>query len=145
MRPVYETKEDRTREQQVFDAIADKFSCQCIVTPKLSVADRLLCNRKGELVAIAELKIRTNPYKKYPTYMLSAHKHEALTRMGEALKVPALLVVKFSDSLKVTTLKDTYLKEVGGRYDRGDSKDVEQCIYIPIGEFKTIEVKVNHG
>ena len=143
MRPVYETEEDRTKEQCVFDAIAKKFSCQCIVTPKLSVADRLFCTRDGKLVAIAELKIRTNPYKKYPTYMLSAGKHAALTSIGKALKVPALLIVKFSDSLQVTTLKDTYLKEVGGRYDRGDSKDVEQCIYIPIDQFKTIEVKDN--
>jgi hypothetical protein len=141
MRPIYETSEDRQKEQDVFAMVADTFGCVCITTPKLSVADRLLCSAEGVLLGIVELKIRTNPYAKYPTYMLSATKHTQLMNTARALRVPAFLVVKFSDSVKVTRLQEDYPTSVGGRRDRGDNKDIEKCIFIPIEEFTDAGVK----
>jgi hypothetical protein len=33
-------------------------------------------------------------------------------------------------------MKDNYEIKQGGRYDRGDSMDVEDCIYIPMSDFR---------
>lgn len=138
VRPIYETEFDRTREDQVFDMLAELMDFDYIGTPQLSVVDKLLCYKNGTLAAVAELKIRTNSRDAYPTYLFSATKHDALLTVSDSLKVPALLFVKFSDCIAFTKLRNGYEQKHGGRRDRGDPKDVESCVFIPMREFKTI-------
>ena len=145
MRPTYETQEDRDKEKAVFSALAKELRCVCITPPKLSRIDRLLCDKKGNLKAVVELKIRTNAHDKYPTYMLSAAKYKSMLAIAEAMKVPALLLVEYTDKVRVVTLKDTYEFGIGGRTDRDDALDMEQCIYIPITDFRDLNIEVNYG
>ena len=145
MRPTYETQEDRDKEKAVFSALAKELRCVCITPPKLSRIDRLLCDKKGNLKAVVELKIRTNAHDKYPTYMLSAAKYKSMLTLAEAMKVPALLLVEYTDKVRVVTLKDTYEFGIGGRTDRDDALDMEQCIYIPITDFRDLNIEVNYG
>jgi hypothetical protein len=145
MRPMYEKEEDRAKEHAVFSALAKKLNCVCITTPKLSRIDRLICTKKGTLSAIVELKTRTNAHDKYPTYMLSAAKYKEMLALANALKVPALLLVEYTDKVRVVTLKDTYEFGIGGRTDRDDALDIEQCIYIPITDFRDLNIEVNYG
>ena len=145
MRPMYEKEEDRAKEQAVFSALAKKLNCVCITTPKLSRIDRLICTKKGTLSAIVELKTRTNAHDKYPTYMLSAAKYKEMLALANALKVPALLLVKYTDKTRMVHLRDEYQFGLGGRIDRGDALDMEQCIYIPIEDFKDLDIGGSNG
>ena len=138
MRPIYETELDRTREDFVFRALADAMNFDYIGMPRLSAVDRLLCYKNGTLAALAELKIRTNRYGAYPTYLFSATKHSTLLSVSAALKVPAMLFVKFSDCTAFTILREGYDQKSGGRTDRGDHRDIETCVYIPMREFRVV-------
>jgi hypothetical protein len=138
MRPIYETEQDRTREEQTFKLLAENMGFDYINMPQLSVVDKLLCYKDKRLAAIAELKIRTNRFNAYPTYLFSETKCSALLSISEAIKVPALLIVRFSDQIAFTKLRSGYDQKLGGRVDRGDSKDMETCVFIPMREFKTI-------
>ena len=137
VRPIYETELDRTREDQVFDVLSRVLNFDCIGVPKLSVVDKLLC-RNGTLIAVAEFKTRTIKHDAYPTYMLSSNKHTAMLALSASLKVPAVLIVMFSDLIVFTKLRSGYEQKSGGRTDRGDHKDVGACVFIPMQEFKTI-------
>jgi len=142
VRPIYETELDRTREDRVFERLAGLMDFNCIGTPRLSVADKLLCYKDGTLAAVAELKIRTNRHDAYPTYLFSATKHTTLLAVSSSLKVPALLFVKFSDCVALTKLRMGYEQKSGGRRDRGDCRDIEPCVFIPMREFKIINITI---
>jgi len=146
MRPIYEKQEDLMKEEQVFRAFETSHNAVCVRLPQLSVVDRLICTKNNALYAVAELKIRTNTHDKYPTYMLSAAKHKAMLELASALKVPALLLVQFTDILMIAKMEDTYESSKGGRTDRGDALDVEECVYIPMKKFKQVRLgKDNDG
>jgi hypothetical protein len=138
MRPIYEKQEDLMKEHEVFKTFETTHKAVCVKLPPLSVVDRLICTANNTLYAVAELKVRTNAHDKYPTYMLSATKHRAMLELSSALKVPALLFVQFTDVLMVAKIEDTYESGEGGRTDRGDALDVEECVYIPMEKFKKL-------
>lgn len=138
MRKIYESLDHRVDEQDLFIEISTKMNCICITTPKLCAIDGLICRLDGSLWCLAEIKIRANESNKYTTYLLSSEKHKNIIDISEKLKVPALLIVKFSDCVMATTLRDNYLTSSGGRIDRDDTKDIELCAYIPISEFRLV-------
>ncbi len=140
VRPIYEKTEDRNRERAIFQLLAKKLNCVCITTPKLSRIDRLICTKKGKLKAIVELKIRTNKHDAYPTYMLSAAKYKKMLSLADALKVHALLLVRYTDKTRMVKLEKEYQLNIGGRTDRGDAQDIEECIYIPIEDFVDLDI-----
>ena len=140
MRPIYEKDEDRTKEQIIFQMLAKKLNCVCITTPKLSRIDRLICTKKGKLKALVELKVRTNKHDTYPTYMLSAAKYRKMLSLADALKVDALLLVRYTDKTRIVKLEEEYQINIGGRTDRGDAQDMEECIYIPIKNFVDLDI-----
>jgi len=137
-RPRYETAEDRRRERGVFDAIASAYNCQYQLAEDLAPFDGALHDSDGDVKALVEIKTRTNAHDKYPTYMLSATKCRNLFGIAQSYGVPALLLVCFTDGVYATKLKAEYSTGVGGRYDRNDAYDVEQCVYIPIEQFKIV-------
>jgi hypothetical protein len=67
--------------------------------------------------------------------MISANKVWNILRVSRESKVVPLLIVKFTDGVFAVVLKDGYALRQGGRQDRGDSYDMETCMYIPITEF----------
>ena len=140
MRPIYEKDEDRNKEQLIFQRLAKKLNCVCITTPKLSRIDRLICTKKGKLKALVELKVRTNKHDTYSTYMLSAAKYRKMLSLADALKVDALLLVRYTDKTRIVKLEEEYQINIGGRTDRGDAQDMEECIYIPIKNFVDLDI-----
>lgn len=70
--------------------------------------------------------------------MLSANKWRKGLELAKAKKVPFMLVVEFTDGVFAAKLKDDYPISKGGRRDRNDAMDVEDCIYIPMSEFKKV-------
>jgi hypothetical protein len=136
MRPVYETVADRLREGDVREYIMDKYECNYVQSGRLAIVDGYLHRTNGDLVAVVEIKCRNNAYNKYPTYMISANKWRNGLRLADDHGVIFLLVVGFTDGIYVTKMKENYEVKRGGRYDRGDSMDVEDCVYIPMSDFR---------
>ena len=135
---IYETKADRANESGVFDTLSIKYKCTVETCPTLSAVDGYLLYESGKRAVVVEIKTRRNAHDRYPTYMLSAAKHENLLCIARQDGIPALLVVRFTDGLYATKIKSEYPTAAGGRYDRGNPNDMETCVYIPIQEFRAI-------
>ena len=138
MRPIYETAQDRAREQEVHTYIMDTLDCDFVQTGSLGNVDGFICYKDGRPAAAVEIKTRKNASDKYPTYMLSANKWRNGLVIAEQYNIPFVLIVRFTDGIFAVSLGKSYKPTQGGRYDRGDAKDIEECIYIPMEKFHKI-------
>jgi hypothetical protein len=138
MRPIYETDADRTNQQSVGDYVESVWNCKFVKSDYLDFYDGQINYPDGRVGAYVEIKTRKNASNRYPTYMMSANKWKKAIQWAEQTKVPFFLFVKFTDGVYGVKLKKNYKIELGGRYDRGDSADVEKCVFIPMEEFKKI-------
>jgi len=132
-RPVYENVDDRSREQDIADLLADRWGCLILKMPRLCVVDRMAFIG-GEAKAWLEIKCRTNAFDKYPTYMISARKIYDGVHLSRITKVPFILVVSWSDCVKYIRVDKVYPLRVGGRYDRNDALDEEVVCDIPLDD-----------
>ena len=142
MRPVYETEKDRKMEQAIINELSDAWK---IFYQKLPIKHRLdfaLLDDKKIVTAWAEVKRRDNDSTTYDTYMLSLDKYMSGMQLFKLTGLPFYMVVKFSDGLyycEVSLLSYAQLNiSFGGRTDRGDSQDVEPCIYFDSNLFKKV-------
>jgi len=138
VRPIYETDQDRDREREVCSYLQSQLNCVFKPADRLSNVDGFLCSNDGEMSAVVEIKTRRNAKDKYPTYMLSAAKWRNGLEVGKIYGVPFVLIVKFTDGVYAIALSDKHKTSLGGRYDRGDARDTEECIYIPIEKFHKV-------
>lgn len=142
VRPLYETEENIENELGVIPLLQKQWNCTILRTDKLSYRDFDLV-RDGKVVAIAEFKKRTNTKATYPTYMLSSAKFQLITAAANRLKVPALLIVEWTDQIGYVALSKLkhgdFVVKAGGRTDRNDPQDIEPVIYINLGLFKEIK------
>lgn len=138
MRPIYETAQDRQREDAVRQYLVERYKCNYKKTGLLSGVDGYLYYPDDRVAAVVEIKCRNNAHDKYPTYMISANKWHNAKQLAKDDNVPFLLVVKFTDGVYAIKGDRDYPTAKGGRYDRGDAQDVEQCMYIPMDKFKEI-------
>ena len=137
MRKIYETDADRARQQRVSAHLENAWSCKFRKSKSLSCIDGGLFN-DDKLKAIVEVKTRRNTSDKYPTYMLSARKWREALELSKRYDVPFLLVVEFTNGVYATKVKENYQIDKGGRVDRGDALDIEDCIFIPMQDFKRV-------
>ena len=142
MRPIYETAKDRKIEQAIINELSDAWK---IFYQKLPIKHRLdfaLLDDKKAVIAWAEVKRRDNDSTTYDTYMLSLDKYMSGMQLFKLTGLPFYMVVKFSDGLyycEVSLLSYAQLNiSFGGRTDRGDSQDVEPCIYFDSNLFKKV-------
>lgn len=138
IRPIYETAQDKQREDAVRHYLVTEYKSHYTKTPDLYAVDGLWYDPDNVLSAVVEIKTRKNDHDKYPTYMLSASKWRKGLDIAKEYGVPFMLVVQFTDGIYGVRLKKDYEIKVGGRFDRGDAKDVEECIYIPLTDFKKL-------
>jgi len=137
VRKIYETEEDRKNQEEVLKHVQNAWNCQYVKTAHLSSVDGFLC-ANNQILALVEVKTRKNASDKYPTYMLSANKWRKALELSDQHKVPFMLVVKFTNGVYAAKLKREYPTHHGGRYDRNDAMDVEECVYIPMKEFRQV-------
>lgn len=137
-RPIYETEADKAKERVVQQHLTAKIDCLFQEAPARDNVDGYMYYPDGSLGAVVEIKVRTNRSTTYDTYMLSAYKWRNGLHLSRTLEVPFLLVVKFVDGIFYTVVKDDYHVSQGGRYDRSDRMDVENCVFIPMSKFRPI-------
>lgn len=138
MRKIYETDKDRENQLRVSKYLEDTWGCLFKKAIDLVAVDGAVFTYDNELAALIEIKTRRNPSNRYPTYMLSAHKWKRGLDLANEYQVPLMLVVEFTDGVYATKLKNNYSVSKGGRTDRGDLMDIEDCIYIPMNEFRKV-------
>jgi hypothetical protein len=138
MRPVYETAKDRGKEFDVLITAAAAWGSEFAGTKALSPCDYVML-KDGEVKALVEIKCRNNPMSKYPDYMISHEKVGKIQAAAQVMGCKPLLIVRFSDCIGWVDLSKTLGKvSFGGRKDRGDSADMEPCLFIPINQFSNI-------
>lgn len=137
MRPIYESTSDQQRERAVFRILEGCWNVQIVKAPRLSPWDAEAHHPDGRFAGYVEVKCRN---KKYPELMISSHKVRDLHRAAGTTKAPGLLVVRWGEAapqyIDVGGINLDDLKHApGGRVDRGDHMDTEDCVFIPVGRF----------
>lgn len=142
MRPIYETDDDRAREATVAEAVAKHWSVDLQREEELAVNDYRLI-KGGKWFAVLEVKCRTGyswtKLRFMGSYMLSLEKWHELWKICAAHKVALCIAVadKHGEVWAGTWRgkPPVYDARRGGRRDRGDAKDIEWVVLIPIGDF----------
>jgi hypothetical protein len=122
----------------VADVLSSAWNCELI---KLQVRDAFdyAATRGKNITAFVEVKTRTNPMHKYPTYMISMTKVMNANAVFMSTGTPSLLVVKWTDCMGWVQLnQNKFTLEIGGRRDRHDAQDIEPVCHISIDLFKVI-------
>jgi hypothetical protein len=145
VRPIYETKDDKIRQQFVADAVAEHWQITCVPEPELEENDyRLL---KGDkFFAIMEVKFRHGytwtEMRFMDTYILSLDKWFALWRKCAEHNVALCLAIsdKAGEIWAATWRGKPPVYEVrnGGRRDRKDPKDIERLVHIPMDDINVL-------
>lgn len=132
-RPIYESDADRGRQASVVAKLESAFGLPA-TAPQDRFAPYDAVFRFRHHPCVVEIKVRRNTRKRYPTYMLSEAKYHALCAI-DAQGANALLAVQWTDQLGVVQVPVEHTVSTGGRYDRGDSRDVERVVLIPTDVF----------
>ena len=135
-RPKYESAADRGNQHYVLSKLGRAFGLEAEVpTEEYAFYDGMFSfsDRK----CVVEVKTRKNERSRYPTYMLSKNKYDALCGATNH-NMDALLAVQWTDQLGVIQLPTEHIVSTGGRYDRNDPMDVEQVVLIPTVNFKRV-------
>lgn len=142
MRPIYVSSEDNEKAVEVMQQVKPHILWSIKKTQsELSIYDFKLVDRHARrIVALVEVKNRTNLQRKYPTYMISKLKVDSCVEEASKMGAFFLLVVKWSDDIGWINIDrpDYYPAKVGGRFDRNDNGDVESVYHIPVKEFKPL-------
>lgn len=139
-RPIYESDEDREAQQRTVEVVQICWRCTIERMPPLSVVDYRAERPNG--VAFIEIKVRTNPMRKYDEYMISLAKIEAgIALAAQRPRQTFILVVNWRDDAIgwVIPRRGEFKVGVGGRTDRGDVQDIENMAFIPVSQFKLFD------
>ena len=135
-RPKYETAANLAKEAMVIRQVCARFKFDAVKLPINCRADYML-SQGGNAKVMAEVKVKTNPKDKYPTYMVSKGKYDALLAWVD-MGFEAALFVQWRDALGYVKLPVEHTLATGGRRDRDDPLDIELVVMIDVGLFKII-------
>lgn len=134
-RPIYENARTLQTEKDAAATICERYQCTARKMPRSYRIDWMML-RDRRVVAIAELKVRSNARAAYPEYMIGASKILHGLQLAEQMRVPFLIFVQWNDGLfyhRVGSCEIAY--GIGGRMDRGDAEDIEPVALIPVENF----------
>jgi hypothetical protein len=141
--PIFATAEDQANEKDVAGRLARAWGCRLHQFGVLSPVD-WFAERDGRLVGVLELKSRTHEAGRHPTVFLNVRKWLALHLCATGLGVPALFVVRFTDSLMWVPVSDVptdVVKVSGCRSVVKSRSDVEPVIEVPVAAMKAISIE----
>tara|TARA_R110002051_G_scaffold122155_4_gene195303 strand:+ start:106 stop:537 length:432 start_codon:yes stop_codon:yes gene_type:complete len=143
MRPIYQSANDLKNEDVVAAQAAEVWGMEeCKIPNPLYRIDRAFM-LGGKVRCLAEVKCRTCPMNAYKTYMLGAQKYGSMVMAANFLGMPVKLIVRWGcGTVGALTVPFRFDVRVGGRNDRGDSKDTELTIHTPIEDFELIACRI---
>jgi len=166
MRPLYETNEHLSKENDLKVSIEKAWKVRLHKLPIHWRADYIVSNRRGACVGLAELKCRNITSTQYPTFIISEKKisftyklismfgyidhpelpaaQAPILRTRTYKPIPLLIMVRCLDKdlyykFDPAHLRDgiSFIEENGGRTkNTRDDKDIENVIHIPWTLFK---------
>lgn len=143
-RPLYETADNLKQEKAVADFASRKWGCSFAKLKKAYALDYAIIRDK-KVVSFAEIKCRKYSMEKLDSmggFMISLHKWIEAKNICQVSSVPFSLIIKTEDGVWLHKTEDFSNDGViiGGRYDRGDSQDVEPVVLLKSDRFKKIGV-----
>ena len=145
-RPIYETETDRQRELSVAETVAVFIGGRLVKTRPMSSVDYIVQDVDGTATGLLEIKVRRYTPEEMDLmggFFLSERKLLLIHSTAKHLKMDFHLVVKAENSILHLPLKDgkpwpKLERMTGGRFDRGDGKDVEVMCLFPIKMFTKV-------
>lgn len=134
-RPTYENADSLKQEEEFALLLSQKFNWTFQKLPRKYLLDCAVLEH-GRVVAFVELRVRSNPVDRYPTYMLALGKFLAADQLHRVTGLPVTFYVRWADAwgcMPLHTVNGPV--EFGGRTDRGDWQDIEPVVMIPLSKF----------
>lgn len=149
-RPIYETENDRQRELSVAEMVSVFVGGKLVKTRPMSSIDYIVLDMDGVASGLMEIKVRRYTVEELDRmggFFLSERKLLLIYATAKHMKVDFHLVVKTENCLLLLSLIDgkpwpKLERMTGGRFDRGDKKDVETMCLFPTTMFKRIDFDV---
>ena len=137
-RPIYETKQDREKENELAKRVSELWGVKAKANPRQYPIDYTFLNADGGIEGFAEIKIRTHKCGTFPTYIISAMKLTSAKMLSEATGLDVILIVQWSCGsigfMDMATPPDSI--GWGGRKDRNDSQDQEPVVHWKLDHFQ---------
>ena len=159
-RPVYETELDISLEDAVAEKLCLAWGVRSSKMKKFFPADVALVSNdasgsySSSIKAFVEIKVRSNKFLDYRTYMISLHKLIELSSLSAFTGIPCLLVVQWDGDLGYWKIPESLIEDevaldgfggvqiaIGGTKRRLDPQDEEPVAYIPIEKFTILDTK----
>lgn len=138
-RPIYETEADVSEQESIARRLEPFWHVKLKKLPRLHCMDHVgFSERSGNCVMWVEIKRRFIAFGCYPDIILSSRKVAEACKLNAITFLPCFFVVKFDDALAWTNMIAPWPSSKGGREDRGDEFDVEECARIPIEAFNKL-------
>lgn len=140
MTPIWETVQDRTREQGVADFIADILGLRCVNTSTTSPIDFELYNHDS-LHAVMEVKCRNIRWGQYDDFRVDKSKIDKVDLMAQDRYCAALIVVRCNDRIGITNAPNFIRHATQGvisRTDRNDRNDTDRAYCMPWDKFNRV-------
>jgi hypothetical protein len=133
-RPVYERQHDRDREAEVARQIAHRWEAKCLIMPKFSAADMLIIDHNDKPQCWAEIKSRNITFGTYEHMHIALEKVLRLQQLTRLTKLKAIIIANLKDGMfwhHCPETEEDIVRDIGGRTDRSDAKDIESmaCLY----------------
>lgn len=133
---MYETAQDLKRESDVIVAYAEMLGYEYQKLPIAYKADYALLE-DGEVKALVEIKCRNVNHDTYDTIILSLLKWHDINAMSQRINIPAVFVIRYNDGVFSIPMRETPdAITIGGRVDRGDSRDIEPVIHYNVDRLR---------
>ena len=131
-----ETSEDRSNEVLTMSEVCGKWRCEAFKLPQYHSLDHALI-RDRQVFAIAEIKVRSSSWRKYPRVMIGLDKVLTARQIGRASGLKTFLIVRWTDGLGFINFEAGRTVEVGGRTDR-DADETNLVAMYRIEDFTLI-------
>ena len=138
-RPIYERASNREDQRRLIGIYARYRGLIADEARPLTAYDYMMFDdwRPAEIV---EVKKRRNKRLAYPDYLISKTKVVTLKCIASDWLVDPIVLVGWSDCVGYARLSNDlkYRVSRGGRTDRNDAADIENCAFLPISAFSVI-------
>jgi hypothetical protein len=142
----YEDETDREFEREVKAIIESYTGWTLYKMPKRYVADFIAYN-KDQVVALVEVRKRSNTMKYYKTFYMSLYKVIHILLHAAYLKVPAYLYIKWADFFGCIEVVRTDLIDIrqNNISKRQDGSDIEPTVHFPAEAFTVLDYKIQNA
>lgn len=138
MRPTYETKANQLNEWRAAQWYARHEGLEPVKLQKYNPADYVLVTETRRVQQWVEVKCRTTPMGRYPTYFISQQKVAALHQLARDTTATVWLLVCWTDLVGRLQLPAPHTVAVDGRRDRNDPNDIEKVCHYALSQFEIL-------